>query len=263
MIAAHPEIFSSFYSVPLPHLDREFLKELRDFLLCGMRAFRRLLLGLHQDSGNVVDLFQQWQQWRAMNGIHFLNASRTAYYAQDFPADFFQFVRLHYIPGSKAPLAMTALLQYEAALLGDAPEAPPTDPAQAAAFDTGNEQISPESRPQFLPGVSVITLSADYPEIVRRLRHKRPLHDLPEQPVKLVIRRIPSALPEVRKLSSLSAELLQLCEEGLTVKEIVAEFLLRNIQLPGIPVEKICLAGIEMLREQHLIDITSTTIARH
>ena len=64
MIAAHPEIFSSFYSAPLPHLDREFLKELRDFLLSGMRAFRRLLLGLHQDSGNVVDVFQQWQEWR-------------------------------------------------------------------------------------------------------------------------------------------------------------------------------------------------------
>src|SRR5215467_3000007 len=27
MIAEHPEIFSSFYSVPLPHLEREFLKE--------------------------------------------------------------------------------------------------------------------------------------------------------------------------------------------------------------------------------------------
>src|SRR5262249_17742176 len=31
MIAGHPEIFSSFYSVPLPFMDREFLKELRDF----------------------------------------------------------------------------------------------------------------------------------------------------------------------------------------------------------------------------------------
>ena len=99
MIAAHPEIFSSFYSAPLPHLDREFLKELRDFLLSGMRAFRRLLLGLHQDSGNVVDVFQQWQEWRTKHGVHFSNGDRTAYYAQSvFPADFFRFVRLHYIP---------------------------------------------------------------------------------------------------------------------------------------------------------------------
>ena len=118
MIAAHPEIFSSFYSAPLPHLDREFLKELRDFLLSGMRAFRRLLLGLHQDSGNVVDVFQQWQEWRTGNGIQFSNGDRTVYYAQSqFPIDFIRFVRLHYIPASKAPLAITALADYEAALL--------------------------------------------------------------------------------------------------------------------------------------------------
>src|SRR5262249_45005039 len=60
MIAQHPEIFSSFYSVPTPFVEREFLKELRDFLLNSMRSFRWLLVGLHQDSGNVVDVFRQW-----------------------------------------------------------------------------------------------------------------------------------------------------------------------------------------------------------
>src|ERR1041385_1252345 len=86
MIAAHPEIFSSFYSIPLPHLDREFVKELRDFLLNGQRAFRRLLLGLHQDSGDIVDVFQQWQEWRGGNGMTVLWGERTVYYAQDkFP----------------------------------------------------------------------------------------------------------------------------------------------------------------------------------
>src|SRR5262249_41514598 len=82
MIAGHPEIFYSFYSVPLPHLERESLKELRDFLLNGMRAFRRLLLGLHQDSGDIVDVFHQWQEWRTSNGGHFSNGDRSVYYAQ-------------------------------------------------------------------------------------------------------------------------------------------------------------------------------------
>src|SRR5262249_53496405 len=94
LIAGHPEIFSSFYSTPLPHLDREFLKELRDFLLSGQRAFRRLLLGLHQDSGDVVEVFQQWQEWRAQNGVQFSDGDRTVYYAQrSFSVDFFRFVR--------------------------------------------------------------------------------------------------------------------------------------------------------------------------
>jgi radical SAM superfamily enzyme YgiQ (UPF0313 family) len=179
MIADHPEIFSSFYSVPLPYLDRELLKELRDFLLNGMRAFRRLLLGLHQDSGNIVDVFEQWQEWRIRNGVHFSNGDRTAYYAQDcFPADFLQFVRLHYIStASKAPLAITALMEYEAALIGRDPEPaqePPgsnepkaarQNPEQVSAgiSDDSSSEIDDLlfllSRPQLLPGIRVIEVA--------------------------------------------------------------------------------------------------------
>ena len=104
-----------------------------------------------------------------------------------------------------------------------------------------------------LPGVKVIKLSADYQEIVRRLRHRSPLHDVPSQPVKLAIRRTSDGMPEVRQLTPLSAELLDLCEDGFTVQEITGEFLLRNIEIPGVPANKACLAGIEILRQQRLI----------
>jgi hypothetical protein len=265
MIASHPEIFSSFYAVPLPYLEREFLKELRDFLLCGMRAFRRLLLGLHQDSGNVVDVFQQWQEWRTKNGVRFSNGDRTAYYAQSaFPADFFRFVRLRYIPVAKAPLAMTALVEYEAALLGrdheseqeslgsNAVHSNPQVSGDATSYDD-EDLLSPDSCPRLRPGVNVITIPADYQEIVRRLRQKSPLHDIAEKPVKLAIRRTPAGPAEVRQLTPLSAELLDLCEDGLTVQEIAGEFQLRNIEVPGVSPEKACLAGIEILRQQRLI----------
>ena len=263
MIAAHPEIFSSFYSAPLPHLDREFLKELRDFLLNGMRAFRRLLLGLHQDSGSVVDVFQQWQEWRTKNGVHFSNGDRTAYYAQTvFPADFLRFVQMHYIPvASRAPLAITALMEYEAAVLGGG-----QDPDHESSDTHQNtEQVSADnsgeiddllflvSRPQLLPGVRVIELPADYHEILRRLRLRSPLHEIPDQPVKLAIRRSQSGPAEVRQLSPLSAELLGLCAGSLTVEEITAEFVQRKIEIPGIPADRACLAGIEILRQQRLI----------
>jgi hypothetical protein len=268
MIAEHPEIFSSFYSVPLPFLEREFLKELRDFLLSGMRAFRRLLLGLHQDSGDVVDVFQQWQEWRTKNGVHFPNGARTVYYAQGgFPADFLRFVRLHYIPASRAPLAMTTLVEYEAALLGrdheshiDGVRHPQEQVSGDGSGDSSDEiedLLSPDSRLQLLPGVHVIRVPADYQEIVRRLQQRSPLNDLPGQPVKLVIRRTAPGPVEVRQLSPLSAELLGLCEARLTVKEIAAEFLQRKIEVPGIPADKACLAGIEILRQQRLIGLLS------
>ena len=254
IIAAHPEIFSSFYSTPLPHLDREFLKELRDFLLSGMRAFRKLLLGLHQESGNIVDVFQQWLEWRTLNGIHFSNGDRTIYYAQSqFPADFFEFVRMQYLPASKAPLAITALVEYEAAVrAGDSVD----DQKQLAddpLLQDSDDLLFPDSRLRLLPGVKVINLPADYHEIVRRLRHKSPLHDVPSKPVKLAIRKVPAGSAEVRQLTPLSAELLDLCEDGLTVQEITGEFLLRNIEIPGVPVDKVCLAGLEILRQQRLL----------
>lgn len=254
MIAAHPEIFSSFYSAPLPHLDREFLKELRDFLLSGMRAFRRLLLGLHQDSGNIVDVFQQWQEWRTQNGIHFSNGDRTVYYAQSqFPADFIRFVRLHYIPASKAPLAITALTEYETAVLAGESRRDPDQTSDDPLLQDSDDLLSPDSRLRMLPGVKVINLPADYQEIVRRLRHRSPLHDIPGRQVKLAIRSVPAGPAEVRQLTPLSAELLDLCADGFTVQEITGEFLLRNIEIPGVPLGKACLAGIEILRQQGLI----------
>ncbi len=254
MIAAHPEIFSSFYSAPLPHLDREFLKELRDFLLSGMRAFRRLLLGLHQDSGNVVDVFQQWQEWRTGNGIHFSNGDRTVYYAQSqFPADFLCFVRQHYIPASNAPLAISALVEYEAALLAGDGGYSQEQVSDEPLFQDSDDLLSPESRLRLLPGVKVIELPADYQEILRRLGQRSPLYDIPGQQVKLAIRSVPTGSAEVRQLTPLSAQLLDLCADGFTVQEITGEFLLRNIEIPGVPVSKACLAGIEILRQQRLI----------
>ncbi len=254
MIAGHPEIFSSFYSAPLPYLDREFLKELRDFLLSGMRAFRRLLLGLHQDSGNVVDVFQQWRQWRSDNGVQFSNGDRTVYYAQSqFPIDFIHFVRLHYIPASNAPLAITALADYEAALLAPDLHNPDLHNKENILLDDKEDLLSPDSRLNVRPEVDVIKLPADYQEIVRRLRQKGPLHDIPEKQVKVAIRRSPSGPAEVRQLTPLSAQLLDLCADGLTAQEIAGEFVLRNIEIPGVPTYKACLAGIEILRQQRLI----------
>jgi len=220
--------------------------------LAGMRAFRRLLLALHQDSDDVMDVFGQWQEWRTWNGLNFSPGERTAYYAQgSFASEFLRFVRLHYIPAvSKAPLAITALVEYEAALLGSGHE---SDDRQAS--DDIEELISRDSRPRLLPGVSVIKVPADYREIVRRLQERSPLDDIQDQPVKLAIRRTAAGPLEVRQLSPLSAEPIRLCERGLTVEQMAAEFRQNEIEISGIPPDKLCLAGLEILRHQRLIGL--------
>jgi hypothetical protein len=104
-----------------------------------------------------------------------------------------------------------------------------------------------------LPGVNVIKVPADYQEIIRRLRQKGPLNDIPDRPVKLAIRKTATGPAEVRQLSPLSAQLLGLCDGSMTVEEIAAEFRQDNIDVPGVPADKVCLAGIEILRQQGLI----------
>src|SRR5207244_3331245 len=117
-----------------------------------------------------------------------------------------------------------------------------------ALFDD-DALLSPESRPQVLAGVNVIELPADYQEIVRRLRQRSPLNDITAQPVKLAIRRTATGPAEVRQLTSLSAELLELCEGSLTMKEIAAELRQNRIEVAGLPADKLCLAGVEILRQ--------------
>jgi len=120
-------------------------------------------------------------------------------------------------------------------------------------FQDSDALLFPDSRLRLLPGVKVINLPADYHEIVRRLRHRSPLHDVPSKPVKLAIRKVPAGSAEVRQLTPLSVELLDLCAGSLTVEEITAELRQRNVEIPGIPVDKVCLAGLEILRQQRLL----------
>jgi hypothetical protein len=120
-------------------------------------------------------------------------------------------------------------------------------------FQDSDDLLFPDSRLRLLPGVKVIKLPADYQEILRRLRQRSPLHDIPGQQVKLAIRSVPAGPAEVRQLTPLSAELLDLCAGSLTVEEITAVLRQRNVEIPGIPVDKVCLAGLEILRQQRLL----------
>jgi radical SAM superfamily enzyme YgiQ (UPF0313 family) len=256
LIAAYPEIFSSFYATPLSFVESDLLKELRDFLLTGSRAFRRLLLGLQQDSGNILEVFQQWREWRKARGLRFANGDRSAFYAHgSFPGYFLDFVRLHYIPNaSTAPLAISTLAEYEAALSA-------SRQADEIVFDELQDTDdpttpSPDTRPRLLPGVNVIELATDYKEIVRRLQEKTPLDSLEAQPSTLVVCRLAAERVAAWQLSPLSAELLELCEANLTLREITAEFQERRLGIPGVPPDQACLAGIEILRQQRLIALS-------
>ena len=109
LIARHPDIFPNFYTIPTPFIDHEFVKELRDFLLCGMKALRHLLLDLHQASGNVLEVFEEWRGWRRDAKGPFPEGTRADYYAgPDFPCDFVEFVQTQYLDGESLSAATNA-----------------------------------------------------------------------------------------------------------------------------------------------------------
>jgi radical SAM superfamily enzyme YgiQ (UPF0313 family) len=102
MIAEHPDIFPNFYSVPTPFLDHEFLKELRDFLLNGIRTARPLLLELRLAGADMLSVFEDWRAWRQNGEADLSRDDLAAYYAGDsFPHDLFEFVETQYLSQSK------------------------------------------------------------------------------------------------------------------------------------------------------------------
>ena len=108
MIAEHPDIFPNFYSVPTPFLDHEFLKELRDFLLNGIKTARRLLLELRLAGADMLCVFEEWRAWRQSSKAGIAEDGLVAYYASDsFPHDLLEFVETQYLAESTQQSAVS------------------------------------------------------------------------------------------------------------------------------------------------------------
>jgi hypothetical protein len=63
MISAYPDLFPNFYALPCP-LDREYLRELWEFLANSFKRCRSLLSALHLESGDLLKVFDDWKRWR-------------------------------------------------------------------------------------------------------------------------------------------------------------------------------------------------------
>src|SRR5262249_48840616 len=169
MIAQYPEIFPNFYSVPTPHLDRQALKELVEFLNCGSLRLRWLLLGLHQDSGDLLEVFTTWRAWREDQMGPYPDASPARYYAgPSFSGDFLEFVRSVYLPKpGTARNALLALVEMEAA--GDPASAQDGDRYSMGCpglSDDVDKVISFDATPRRAKNVAVTTIQADYKRLI-------------------------------------------------------------------------------------------------
>jgi len=241
LIRSHPDVFPNFYALPTA-LGRRHINELRDFIQYGLLWCRWLLVGLHQDSGDLVSVFEAWRNWLGANRRGDLgfdgDANSVPYFARrEFPKDLLEFVQICYLPSSRNPVALGALLDFESALY----EAPrPCGSAKA------------RNAPRIARGVRIARVRGDYLRVLACLRESKALYTVRGRPAVLAIRRTRNQKLKIIKLRPLSAQLLTLCDGRRSTKEIARRLRLGK-ELAGIPRHKVCVFGLATLHEQRLI----------
>jgi radical SAM superfamily enzyme YgiQ (UPF0313 family) len=259
LIAASPDIFSNFYAVPTP-LDRPFIKDVRGFLLSGADRFRYLLVALHQEQGHLLEVFREFQDWRGCHEPRLDPGARVPYYHRgDFREDFLRFVKERYIDaGTPAAPALAALVAYATSFDQVAVETPTrdlrNDAGGARPTRATREALQPTSIPCLAPDVRLLEVDVDYQALKEALVEKRSLNEVPRGRQRLASRKLCGRLPEVLQLSRLSASVLDLCDGRRTVEEIGKEMAKLALDLQGIPADKASLLGLELLRQDHLIE---------
>jgi hypothetical protein len=257
LIEGHPEVFPNFYALPTAWLERRYLKELAEFILYALERCRRLLVALHQDSGDLLAVFDAWKAWRleaAGNGFA-SGEDRERYYASvEFRQDFLEFVASRYLRSAgRGRLAIATLLEFERALDQSGGQSAVVSQEPAAPADSLS---APHRNTVFrlAQGARVIRLGADYKRIVQCLRRKGRLERIPAGPVVLIVRASAGKDAEVVQLSSLSAQLVSLCDGRRTAGRIAELIPSLGEGLEGISKQKGCLFGLEMLRRQAVLE---------
>ncbi|MFX0208183.1 MAG: B12-binding domain-containing radical SAM protein [Candidatus Hodarchaeota archaeon] len=248
MIKAHPEIFSSFYSVPTIWTDRQYLSELEEFLLSFRGELRWLLVMLKQILGDALRVFNLWLNWKATHRKKNNRKPRDYYFGFSFHEDFRRFCESE-IAVKKPDIAHVLLALIEYLNLGsNIKELNMGSPSAEA----NKAKIELNSRPAIAPYSKINHLKVDYKKIIDYLRNRKDLSKIPKKPSTIVTKYNASRI-ETIQLSDSSKELLLLCDGKRRVKEIVQIYSRINRKENNIPMEKTCLFGLEILQQQGLI----------
>ena len=95
LIRAYPDIFPNFYMMPIRHMDRDTLFELREFVSMAVEQFRRLLCVLAYRA-DLLSLHAEWRGWReAKTGPLSGGALRRFYAEPAFVPYFLEFLEAH------------------------------------------------------------------------------------------------------------------------------------------------------------------------
>jgi radical SAM superfamily enzyme YgiQ (UPF0313 family) len=253
LIRSYQDIFPNYYAVPTVWLDRNYFKEVRDFVTYVTTRFRWLPVALLQDSGDLLHIFDRWKMWLAEKSADDaqVDSVLAPYYCREqFRKDFLEFVRNYYLEEqAKARPAITALLQSEGAEAGN------REPMSASVERT--DELAYAYFPFLAENVFVMDLGVDYKELVECLRTKAGLRQVTERNVTIAFRPKGRRQTQVWQLTPLSAALIRQCDGKRSVADIIQNFGLVETDMNGVSPEKACLFGLLRLREDGLIGISS------
>jgi len=257
LIKSYPEIFPNFYAVPTECLDRGYFKEIHDFVTYLTSWFRWLAVGILQDSGDLLEVFDRWREWLADRRAAG-NAADTGiapYYThRQFRDEFLEFVRTSYCEEKAiARAAMLALIDSEGWCSADRKSYAPE------AVEEVNE-LSPDAYPYATERTVVLDLAVDYKELIAALRLGGDLRQTRVRNVTLVFRPIETDEVQVWQLTPLSAVLFRQCNGTKSVNEIIQEFSERETDIDGIPSRKVATFGLLLLRSQGFIGLSQRPV---
>lgn len=246
LIARYPDIFPNFYGLPCA-LGREYLDEFNRFFMNSVLRFRWLMIGLHQVTGNVLDVFDLWLRYRIRKD------TSTRYYATaEFAADFRRFVLQAQVREQlpQTPL-LTTLLDYydslEQHLLDAGAE------SHEVLDSSDRREFSLGAYPRLAPSVTVLPLSSDVKPIIDALRELRP-DASPGSPTVFVARRDDKGMVEIFRIPAGCSEVLELCDGRTPVTQILEGFSHAHLDSPEITSADLCLYGLQLLEEAGVIE---------
>jgi hypothetical protein len=195
----------------------------------------------------AFDAFQQWCAAHPGKGPRGELTESRYYASSTFRDEFFEFIQNSYAPrDARTPRILLSILDYERALIHETPPPKGTPPEEVDASDVNLV-------PRIAKGVVITECAADYNRIVRCLRRKGDLRRVPRKSATIATRQHVDKRLDVIHLSPLSAQLLKLCDGERTVSEIASRLTSPKGAIADIPKDKVCLFGLEVLRQQGLI----------
>jgi hypothetical protein len=249
MIIDHPELFPNFYAVPTRWLDRQYLREVREFILHGIAKTRWLMVLLHRETGDLLSVFDEWVKWsaRARNIGGVVDTSRNYYSGDLFPRDLPRFVESTYLETARYPHVLKTMIDLESAISGLHEKAERTGVTRISFADLN-------ARPVIADDARLLTVTANYTKLMRSLKRKERFDSIPNESVPLGLLKHQQNV-KIIQLTMTSYELIRLCDGSRTIKQIAAQF--SAINKLGVPPLKASVYGLASLARQGLIDIAT------